>query len=141
MVIGRGEVDLNQFWRDGPQAYRGTCVAGFPNLFLLLGPNTALGHNSVIFMIEAQIEHTLKAFRYLQRHRLRTIEVRPEPQRQYNNKLQRKLRGSVWNDGGCGSWYLHPESGLNTTLWPGFTWQYRQMMKRFDAGDYRLEPC
>ena len=139
MVIGRGGLDLNATWRHGPQAYRGTSVAGFPNLFLLLGPNTALGHNSVILMIEAQIEYTLNALRYLQQQRLHTIEVRPEAQRGYNAALQRKLHRSVWNDGGCGSWYLHPESGLNTTLWPGFTWQYRQMMKRFNACDYRLE--
>ena len=139
MIVGRGGLDLNQVWGSGPQAYRGICVAGFPNLFLLLGPNTALGHNSVILMIEAQIKYILNALRHLQQHRLQTIEIRPEPQQQYNKKLQRRLRDSVWNDGGCGSWYLHPESGLNTTLWPGFTWQYRQMMKRFDADNYRLE--
>ncbi|MEM7053384.1 MAG: NAD(P)/FAD-dependent oxidoreductase [Pseudomonadota bacterium] len=139
MIIGRDDQDLHQTWREGPQAYRGTNVTGFPNLFMLLGPNTALGHNSVVVMIEAQIDYTLKALEYMQQNQLVSMDIQPEAQRRYNDRLQRKLARSVWNTGSCGSWYLHPQSGLNTTLWPGFTWQYRWLMRRFRWKDFEFD--
>ena len=138
MILGCEGQDLHQAWQTGPQAYRGSCVAGFPNLFMLLGPNTALGHNSVIVMIEAQIEYTLSALQHLRKNGFDRIEADTDAQRRYNEKLQSKLTKSVWNNGGCGSWYLHHTSGLNTTLWPGFTWQYQKMMKHFEPQDFKL---
>jgi len=94
-----------------------------------MGPNTALGHNSVLLMIEAQIGFILRA---LAGADSATQEVSETVQHDYNDWLQQRLAGTVWNRGGCSSWYLHPDTGKNTTLWPGFTWQYRRMMQRLN---------
>ena len=139
MVTGRDGQDLHQLWRHGPQAYKGTSVAGFPNLFMLLGPNTALGHNSVIVMIEAQIDYILHMLGGLDRQHAASSEIRCEAQARFNRHIQGRLNGSVWNQGGCGSWYLHPASGQNTTLWPDFTWQYRRLMRTVAWDDYVIE--
>jgi cation diffusion facilitator CzcD-associated flavoprotein CzcO len=135
LIVGRGGRDLARQWRDGPEAWRGVAVHGFPNFFMLMGPNTALGHNSVILMIEAQIGFVARALRWRRRTGKAVLEVDGERQRCYNDELQRRLAGTVWNSGGCSSWYLHPASGRNTTLWPGFTWQYRRMMARSDPSE------
>jgi cation diffusion facilitator CzcD-associated flavoprotein CzcO len=136
MVHGRGGQSLGDAWRDGPEAYLGTTVAGFPNLFLCIGPNTGLGHNSMVFMIESQIAYVLDCLRTLKRLNMRTIEVRPEVQAAYNAMLRQRLQGTVWMTG-CSSWYL-AANGRNTTLWPGFTWEYRLRTRHFDATHYTL---
>jgi len=128
-LIGRDGRDLGLAWCDGPEAWAGVMVHGFPNLFLLMGPNTALGHNSVLLMIEAQSGFILRAFAPSATDES-PLEVPESVQRDYNDWLQQRLAGTVWNSGGCSSWYLHPSTGRNTTLWPGFTWQYRRMMRR-----------
>lgn len=141
LFIGRDGRDLADVWADGAQAWRGVAVHGFPNLFLLMGPNTALGHNSVVLMIEAQIRFVLDAVERLARDGA-IAEVRAEAQREDNEWLQTRLAKSVWNSGGCRSWYLHPVSGRNTTLWPGFTRTYRSRLRRFlpKAFDETLAP-
>ncbi len=111
---------LAEAWKGSPQAYLGTTVSGFPNLFLLQGPNTGLGHTSVVLMIEAQIEHVLRALSYLERRGARTIEPRPEAQAAFVERVDREMEGSVWTAGGCASWYLDP-TGRNSTLWPATT--------------------
>jgi len=136
-IRGRGGTTLAGSWEGGMQAYRGTTVAGFPNFFLLLGPNTGLGHNSQVFMIEVQIEHAVDCIRHLRRSGAATVEVRPEAQRAYNERVQRAFRGTVWTEGGCRSWYLD-EQGRNTTLWPGFTWRFWLRSRRMDPADYLL---
>ncbi len=123
----------------GMQAYRGTTIAGFPNLFVMTGPNTGLGHTSVVVMIESQVPYVVGALRLLKRRDLAAVEVLPDVQRAYNAEIQRRLERTVWNSGGCASWYLDAD-GRNTTLWPDFTWKYRLMMRRFDAGAYDLIP-
>ncbi|MFU8877577.1 MAG: flavin-containing monooxygenase, partial [Wenzhouxiangellaceae bacterium] len=133
MFIGRDGIDLQQHWQAGPEAWRGVMAHGFPNLFLLMGPNTALGHNSVILMIEAQIGFILRALERMREQRETVLEVSAKAQLEYNQWLQRRLARTVWNTGGCSSWYLHPVSGRNTTLWPGFTWTYRRMMRSIPA--------
>jgi cation diffusion facilitator CzcD-associated flavoprotein CzcO len=140
MIFGRDGIDLADAWRDGQEAYKGTTVAGFPNYFILLGPNTGLGHNSIIYMIEAQIAYIMGALKAVEAMGLRALEVKPEEQRDWNAALQRKLAKTVWNTGGCRSWYLHPESGKNCTIWPGFTWRFRWIMRRFDSAAYRMTP-
>lgn len=137
MITGRDGTDLGALWKQGPEAWRGVAVSGFPNLFLLMGPNTALGHNSVILMLEAQMTFVLRALEYRRKSGRQVLEIEPGVQRDYNRWLNRKLAGTVWNSGGCSSWYLHPESGRNTTLWPGFTWQYMRMMRRFEPRAFR----
>jgi cation diffusion facilitator CzcD-associated flavoprotein CzcO len=119
------------------EAYRGITMAGFPNLFLLLGPNTALGHTSVVFMIESQIQHVLSCLRLVARDKADAIEVSEDAQRRYNDALQRRLRRAVWSEGGCRSWYLDSD-GVNRTLWPGFTFEYWARTRRARPGDYAI---
>ena len=135
---------LNVTGRDGRrlrpgnlEAYRGVTMAGFPNLFLLLGPNTALGHTSVVFMIESQIQHVLSCLRLIARDKADAIEVAESAQRRYNDALQRRLRRAVWSEGGCRSWYLDAD-GVNRTLWPGFTFEYWARTRRARPGDYTM---
>jgi cation diffusion facilitator CzcD-associated flavoprotein CzcO len=134
-VRGREGKLLSDAWQGSPRAYRGTTVAGFPNLFLLLGPNTGLGHTSVLVMAEAQIRYVLGALGHLRRERRTRLEVRPEAEAAFNDRVQRSLEGTVWNSGGCKSWYLD-ERGRNPTIWPGMTWPYVRLMRRFDPAAY-----
>ncbi len=133
-IVGSGGRTLEQAWRDGMSAYLGTSVAGFPNFFLLIGPNTGLGHNSMIYMIESQINYVLAALRTLRRRRARAFDVRPGVQAAFNAKLARKLAGTIWQTG-CKSWYLD-RNGHNTTLWPDFTFEFRRRTKRIHPRRY-----
>lgn len=137
-LVGRNGLRIQDAWRDGIQAYHGMAVAGFPNLFLLLGPNTGLGHNSVVLMIEAQVKYVMRVLARLRRHGLRTIEVKESAQRAFNEDLQRRLRRTVWSAGGCRSWYLDG-SGVNRVLWPGSTLRYFRATRRVNPADFLLE--
>ncbi|HVF49482.1 MAG TPA: NAD(P)/FAD-dependent oxidoreductase [Pyrinomonadaceae bacterium] len=134
-IKGRAGTTLSEVWQGSPQAHLGTTVAGFPNLFILLGPNTGLGHTSVIYMIEAQVEHLLSALRYMRARGATTIEPRPEAQAAYVSELERRTAGTVWTAGGCGSWYLD-RTGRNSTLWPDFTWRFRRRVARLNPREY-----
>ncbi|HEY8679837.1 MAG TPA: NAD(P)/FAD-dependent oxidoreductase [Candidatus Dormibacteraeota bacterium] len=136
-VTGRDGNCLGDRWKGSPTAYRGTAVAGFPNLFLLLGPNTGLGHTSVLVMLEAQLRYVMGCLNHLERSGKARIEVLPEAQKAFNEDVQARLRDTVWNSGGCRSWYLD-RTGRNTTIWPGMTWPYVRLMRRFDPAAYRL---
>lgn len=136
-IFGRDGRTLAEAWSTGPQAHRGTTIAGFPNLFMLVGPNTGLGHTSLIYMIESQVAYTLDALRYLRRSRAAAVEVRPEAQVAYNHAVQRRMAGTVWTSGGCASWYLDAH-GHNTTLWPTFTWRFRRATRKFEPAEYRI---
>lgn len=141
LVFGRGGLDITEAWPQGPEAYKGTTVAGFPNFFLLMGPNTGLGHSSMVYMIESQITYVLDALKFMERKGLKAIDVRADAQARYNESLQGKIKETVWNIGGCKSWYIHPVSGRNTSLWPGYTWSFRLITRQFDAEAYHLEPA
>jgi len=108
-------------------------VAGFPNLFVLLGPNSGLGHNSMIFMIESQVHYVLKCLDLMDSKG--TLAVGDQAQRRFNADLQRRLTGSVWTSGGCRSWYVD-KSGVNRALWPGSTVSYWWRTRRLSAGDF-----
>lgn len=136
-VHGRDGRALEEIWRGSPQAYLGTTVAGFPNLFLLVGPNTGLGHNSIVFMIESQLNYLMDCLAHLDRTGARSFEVRAQAQERFNEEIQGRLQGSVWTSGGCVSWYLD-EHGRNSTIWPGSTWPYRRRTRRFDPDRYEL---
>jgi cation diffusion facilitator CzcD-associated flavoprotein CzcO len=138
-IFGSDDVSLAGRWsaRPAQTAFRGTTTAGFPNLFVLTGPNTGLGHNSQVFMIEAQIRYVLGALVHARRHAIDRVEVRPEAQAAYDQMVQRKMRRTVWVTGGCQSWYLDAE-GRNVTLWPDFTWSYAWQTRRFDPSRYDL---
>ncbi|NBD19663.1 NAD(P)-binding domain-containing protein [Aquabacterium fontiphilum] len=136
-IFGRGGVDLVDLWREGPEAFLGITVAGFPNFFVLMGPNTGLGHNSMVYMIESQAHYIIEALKVMKERRLRTIEVKPEAQAKFVSHVQQALTGTVWNSG-CKSWYLN-ERGRNTAAWPGFTFAYRLKTRRFRLQPYRTE--
>jgi cation diffusion facilitator CzcD-associated flavoprotein CzcO len=133
-IVGRDGRELNGVWTDGAEAYLGTSVSGFPNLFMLIGPNTGLGHSSMIFMIESQVAYVVDAVKRMRARGLASVEVRPDAQAAYNARLQRRLAKTVWASG-CMSWYL-TRTGKNTTLWPGFTFEFRWKTRRFDAAAY-----
>ena len=120
------------------QAHRGTTVAGFPNLFFLLGPNTGLGHNSVTIMAEAQADYALQALAELDRG-VAALEPRIEAQDRWNREVQEATAGTVWVDGGCASWYLD-KHGRNTTVWPSFTTGFRRALGHLDPAEYHLTP-
>lgn len=134
---GKHGQTLGQLWSEGAEAYYGMSVAGLPNLFLLIGPNSGLGHTSMIVMMEAQFGYVLDALRVMDEHGLRSMEVRAEAQRQHNAWLQARLGSTVWNQGGCQSWY-RTAGGKNTTLWPGLTMEYRLRVRRFHAESYQM---
>jgi cation diffusion facilitator CzcD-associated flavoprotein CzcO len=134
---GRDGRTLAEHWQGGMEAYLGSTIAGFPNLFMLVGPNTGLGHNSIVLMIESQLNYVLDCLRLMRHRGVETVEVRPDVQRRFNDGLQRAMEGTVWTAGGCQSWYLD-ESGRNTTLWPGFTFDFRRRTRRFDPESYAL---
>jgi cation diffusion facilitator CzcD-associated flavoprotein CzcO len=137
LIRGREGTLLAEAWRDGMSAYLGTTIAGFPNAFLLTGPNTGLGHSSMIYMIESQIAYVLDALRAMDRRGAGVADVRPEVQRAYNDELQVRLARTVWNSGGCKSWYLDA-GGRNSTLWPSFTFAFRRRTRTFDESGYSL---
>ncbi|MGI8730795.1 MAG: flavin-containing monooxygenase [Solirubrobacteraceae bacterium] len=123
----------------GAQAYLGATIEGLPNFFKLIGPNTGLGHNSMIYMIESQLRYVLDALRAMDERAIATFEVRPQAVAAYNAELQAKLPGTIWMSG-CSSWYLDAE-GRNTTIWPDFTFRFRRRTRRFDTAAYVLRHC
>ena len=135
-LVGRDGRSLTEAWAGGVGAYQGITVAGFPNFFMLLGPNTGLGHNSVVSMIEIQVQHVLDCLKVLGRG-TKTVEVRPEAQARFVDRLQSRMADSIWQAGGCRSWYLDA-TGRNTTLWPDSVMAYRRSARRARLGDYRL---
>ena len=135
-VTGRGGRDLDAAWAGGAEAYLGTSVAGFPNLFLLIGPNTGLGHSSMVFMMESQFAYVMDALRTMKKERLKLVDVRPEEQAAYNARLAARFPRTVWSTG-CTSWY-RTKSGRNTTLWPGYTFEFRLATRRFHRGAYEV---
>ncbi len=134
-IRGRGGELLADHWQGSPKAHLGMGVAGYPNLFMLLGPNTGLGHNSVLLMIEAQIAYLRRALRYRREHGLSTLEPTAQAQAGYIAAVDRETEGSVWTAGGCLSWYVD-RTGRNSTLWPGSVRAYQRRLARFEIGDY-----
>ncbi|MGW3185219.1 flavin-containing monooxygenase [Kitasatospora sp. NPDC001119] len=137
LIHGRNGHTLADTWnRDGMTAHRGTTIHGFPNLFMLLGPNTTLGHSSQTVMIEAQITYILAALKTLHTHHLTTLDVHPHAQTTYNNTLQNRLKNTVWNTGGCTSWYTDTK-GNNPSIWPTYTWRFHHQTRTFDLTNYQ----
>jgi len=135
-IHGRDGASLAAVWQaHGMKGHRGTTFTGFPNLFMLVGPNTGLGHTSMIYMIESQVEYVLDSLRAMRLRRWATVEPRPEAQERFNRRLADQLAHTVWQTGGCSSWYLD-QHGNNTTLWPDFTFRFRRLTARFDADQY-----
>jgi cation diffusion facilitator CzcD-associated flavoprotein CzcO len=137
-IVGRGGVEIHDAWRERMSAYLGVTVSGFPNLFLLLGPNTGLGHNSVVLMIEAQVRYVMSCLQLMKRRKRQVLEVRPETQKQFVADIHRRLESTVWQSGGCHSWYQDQRTGENTALWPGSVVAYVRRTRTASPGDYEL---
>jgi len=141
LLRGTERTTLAEHWVGSPSAHRGTTVAGFPNLFLMYGPNTNLGHSSIVYMLESQATYINDALSIMDRRQLTSVQVRVEAQQEYNADIADQLAGTVWNAGGCSSWYIDA-NGRNSVMWPTFTWRFRALTKRFDAEHYELnEPA
>ena len=137
LIVGRYGETLADTWQPHMSALRGTTVADFPNLFLLLGPNTVLGHNSMVYMIEAQIDYVLQALDGMSQLGARAIEPTPDAQANYNRSVQSSFRTSVWSTGGCTSYYLD-DDGRNTTIWPHRASAFRRAVHSFDPSEYDI---
>jgi cation diffusion facilitator CzcD-associated flavoprotein CzcO len=137
MIVGRGGRTLAEAWRGSPKAFVGTTVAGFPNLFSLLGPNTGLGHSSVVLMIEAQIEQILRILSHMRRRGHETVEVKAEAQDAYNAWIDKKSKSTVWLSEGCKSWYLD-ENGHNAGIWPMSVPAFQRRARRFSRHDFEF---
>jgi cation diffusion facilitator CzcD-associated flavoprotein CzcO len=135
-IVGREGRRLDEVWSRGAEAYLGTTVSGFPNLFFIIGPNTGLGHGSMVFMIEAQARYISASIEAMRARKIDVVEVRPDVQTRYNERLRARLRKTVWASG-CKSWY-QTRDGKITTLWPGFTFEFRIKTRRFDGESYEL---
>jgi len=134
-VTGRDGRDLHESWRNGAEAYRGVTVAGFPNFFMLYGPNTNLGSNSIIFMLEAQIGYVAGALAAIRRDAIDWVDVREDVQSEFNRWVEALSSRTVWETG-CHSWYT--TAGKNTNNWPTYPFRYRRQLRRFDLRDYRV---
>jgi cation diffusion facilitator CzcD-associated flavoprotein CzcO/acetyl esterase/lipase len=134
-IRGRDGLDLNDVWREGANAYLGMTVAGFPNLFVMYGPNTNLGSGSIIFQLESQMAYIADAVERLRRTG-GSLSVRADVQQAFDSEMQSRLSTSVWQTG-CNNWYVD-EHGRNTNNWPGFTVEYRRRTRRLDPADYEV---
>ena len=139
-ITGRDGRTMAEAGAGSLKALRGTAVPGFPNLFILLGPNTGLGHTSVVVMSEAQAGYVVKALRHMSAAGLATLEARTSAHEDWNARIQQRLRGTVWNAGGCRSWYLD-KNGVNTAIWPDFSFRFLRQMRTFEAGEYIAAPA
>lgn len=133
-IAGR---DLNAYWQDGAKAFRGVSIAGFPNLFTLMGPNTGPGHTSVLVYTEAQMNYARQAIEACTKANIKSVTVREERQEEFNRELLEKMKKTTWGGGG-NSWY-YTKDGRNTTLYPGFATEYVMSVRKFDLGDYSVQ--
>ncbi len=134
-VIGKGGQSVADVWAEYPRAYLGTAMPGFPNLFVVTGPNTGIGHTSAIFVIEAQMEYIRRAIQSVQARQGKTIEVKAQAEADYTAMIHREMKKTVWHWGGCHSWY-QSKSGHVIAMFPGFSFTFRQMAKAFKPADH-----
>jgi cyclohexanone monooxygenase len=137
-VVGEGGTSLRETWRDGACAYLGMAVPGFPNFFMLYGPNTNVGSNSVIFMLEAQARYIVRAFAHMRRRRKPYIAVRQDAMAEFTAKIDRWMEGTVWLTR-CHN-YFRAANGRVVTQWPRSARAFWTMTRRFRASDYMFAP-
>jgi cation diffusion facilitator CzcD-associated flavoprotein CzcO len=136
-VTGKNGTQLSDFWAQYPRAYLGTSLPDFPNLFIVTGPNTGIGHTSALFIIESQMNYILDCIRTLKEQGLRSIEVRPEAERTYTEMIHREMERTVWKSGGCHSWY-QSKSGHVIAMFPGFSFSYHRLTRALKPADHIL---
>ena len=134
-ISGIDGQDLNTVWKEnGFETYYGISVSGFPNAFVLAGPNTGIGHTSLVVMIEAQFSFVMDAIQKIKQQDIKYIDVKEAVQTKFCQTMQEKMVGTAWTSG-CNSWYLS-DSGKNFTLWPDYTFNYIRQTKHIDLSDY-----
>jgi cation diffusion facilitator CzcD-associated flavoprotein CzcO len=136
-VIGRNKLSIQDSWKDGAHAYLGTVVPSFPNFFILVGPNTGIGHTSALHIMESQIAYLMEAISAMRQNKWKTIEIKEDVEYEYNDKIQKQLSKTVWQTGGCKSWYQN-ESGRNTTLYPNYSFVFRKAASKFKMQDHLI---
>jgi cation diffusion facilitator CzcD-associated flavoprotein CzcO len=136
-ISGMGGRDLNEVWAERPEAYLGTAVSGFPNMFVLYGPNTNHGSGSVPYTLECQYRYVLDALGRMREGGFRYLELRPETQAEWRREIEERSRDTKWLTGGCDNWYVNGE-GINTNNWPGPWMEFRRRTSRINPGDYRV---
>jgi cation diffusion facilitator CzcD-associated flavoprotein CzcO len=129
-VIGRDSVSLAAVWEEFPRAYLGTTIPCFPNLFVVTGPNTGIGHTSALFIIESQMKYITDSIRLLEKSGKQAVEVRSEAEEEYTRMVHSEMEKTVWKSGGCTSWY-QSKSGHIVAMFPGFSFTYRRLASRF----------
>lgn len=134
-VIGVNGQTLTDFWQEYPRAYLGTSMPGFPNLFIISGPNTNVGHTSALFLMEAQVNYIINSICNVIQRKQQVIEVTAEAENQYTGRIHKQMQRTVWNNGRCNSWYKN-KSGKVTALFPGFSFTFRRWAKRFKKNDH-----
>ncbi|MBT9386028.1 NAD(P)/FAD-dependent oxidoreductase [Pseudooceanicola sp. CBS1P-1] len=139
-VFGREGISLDAHWDKGMQAYDSIAVHGYPNLFIINGPNTGLGHNSVVYIIEAQVNYILEALDHLEQNQVRLFEAAAEAEDAYMDRLQGRAEGTVWLAGGCKSWYVDERSGRLTLVWPDYAHSFRDENGHFHPEGYEMVP-
>jgi cation diffusion facilitator CzcD-associated flavoprotein CzcO len=135
-ITGLKGKSLNKEWEKGAEAYLGITVKDFPNFYMLYGPNTNLGHNSIVYMLESQIRYTLKSIKLLNKSGVKYLNIRENKHDLFNEKIQKKVKNTVWEQG-CESWYKTDE-GKNTVNWPDFTFKYRHKTRNVKLNDYHV---
>ena len=136
-VIGRNGISVGDFWKEFPRAYLGTTMPNFPNLFIMTGPNTGIGHTSAVFIIEAQFDYILKAIAAAEKENAQVIEVKPEAEERYTNMIHTEMKKTVWYHGNCNSWY-QSKSGHVIAMFPGFSFTYRRLARKFKKNDHLI---
>ena len=137
-VIGKDRSELSAFWNPFPRAYLGTSIPNFPNLFVVTGPNTGIGHTSAIFVIEAQMHYMMKSISEVLRKKAKTIEVKKQPEEEYTQMIHSEMEQTVWKSGGCNSWY-QSKSGHVIAMFPGFSFTYLRLAKNFKSNHHIIE--
>jgi cation diffusion facilitator CzcD-associated flavoprotein CzcO len=136
-IVGRQGRVFEELRKKDGDAYLGTSTYGFPNMFMLVGPNTGVGHTSIIHIIESQVKYIIDALNYVRRNKIKSFEVKEEVLKAYNVELSKKMEGTVWHTGGCKSWYID-ENGKIPTVYPDFTYKFRKATKKFYPEKYIL---
>ena len=138
-MIGKNDKKLGDFWQDYPRAYMGTSVPEFPNLFIVTGPNTGIGHTSAIFLIEAQMHYIMSAIEAVTNNKgqRNVIEVKADSEHKYTTMIHREMEKTVWKTGGCNSWY-QSSSGHVVAMFPGFSFTYKRWAKNFRVADHTI---
>jgi cation diffusion facilitator CzcD-associated flavoprotein CzcO len=137
-VLGRGGKTIADVWQDYPRAYLGTSLPDFPNMFIVTGPNTGIGHTSAIFVIEAQMNYIMNAINYVDAAGAKSIEVTPEAEERYTHHIHQEMKKTVWDKGGCNSWYKS-KSGKVIAMFPGFSFSYWLLAKKFKRADHLIK--